>query len=128
MTTKTELLTPEAVAEFISSQRTILLANLGTQRKNLISLIEGREMELRFFSKMETARGLLDNGERVESELRILRRRLFMVQSKELQLEKYRTEATGKLGGDAVDDGIKEVGMMPARNFSRKIKNPIVAG
>jgi hypothetical protein len=120
---KSHLMTPEAVSDFIDNQRKVLLENLATQRKSLIALIEGRKAELRIFSGMEVAKGLLGREDRVQAELTILTRRLSIVESKERQLEKYQIEAKGrKVVRDSKVDLRGEVSKTPTRNFSRKIK------
>jgi len=103
----------DQVSAFINKQRAILIKNLEHQRKSLITLINGRETELKVLSTMTIAKGLLGNEQGLEAEIRILRRRLQMVQSKEQELMKYQAEA----GAKAV---AKERKL--SKNFSRKIE------
>jgi len=93
-------------------------------------LIEGRELELQFYAKMVVAKGLVDRDNKLEGELRILRRRLFMVESKEKQLQKYQAEAMSKTAAKEVEDSKSsdETQVLPARNFSRKIRSQAVVG
>lgn len=127
---KPEFPTPEAVSEYIASQRVILIENLEFQRKNLVALIEGRELELQFYAKMVVAKGLVDRDNKLEGELRILRRRLFMVESKEKQLQKYQAEAMSKTAAKEGEDSKSsdEAQILPARNYSRKIRSQAVVG
>ena len=126
---KPHLPTPEAVSEYIITQRTILIENLAFQWKNLVALVEGREMELQFYAKMVVSKGLVDRDNKLEGELRILRRRLFMVDSKEKQLQKYQAEALKTtVEREAEEAKGDEAQVSPARNFSRKIRSQAVVG
>jgi len=112
--TKLELMSSEAITEYINNQRAVLIRNLAYQRKYLTALVQERETELKTLSNMSVTKGLLKNGDDIiiRAEIMILRRRLLMLESKETELRKVQVKPSAK----PLQDERQLV-----RNYSRKI-------
>ncbi|KAH8594690.1 hypothetical protein B0O99DRAFT_172339 [Bisporella sp. PMI_857] len=108
------LLSPREITEFIDKQQVVLIRNLAQQKKFLKALISGRETELRLLSSMTVAKGLLKSEENLKAEIRILRRRLLMVESKQRELRRYDANASANI----MERGRPGI----SRNFSRKLE------
>lgn len=108
--------TAEGVTAFIAGQRIILLQNLATQKRSLSVLIQNRSTTSNFNNSNNH-----DDVRGVQAELVILKRRLFIVESKIMELERWRIEA-GDSDTESGEVEVKERKGVLAKNFSRKIK------
>jgi len=123
VSTELELMSPAAITDYINNQRAILIKNLVYQRKYVTTLIQERETELKVLADMAVTKGLLRSGDGIRAEVRILRRRLLMLESKETELRKLQAKADTKTTPNPMQDEPHV-----ARNFSRKISKDTSGG